>query len=134
MQLQQRKRIFLKLWGWLCLSLNCLIIAILVSEKNPNFLEKGIFISIVAFWLGIVKTHRDKILNDFSKVSLGIQYLCTYIITAGMAVKASNYLMSFVPIIVLASVSIVEMMIFCSILWFRAIQHFVVHFIGINNK
>lgn len=134
MKFQQRKQIFLKLWGWICLSLNCLIVATFLSDKNAKFLGVGIIISIAMLGYGVIKTYRDKIMHDFSGVSLAIQYVCTYIITLIMSLKASDYLASLIPIKTLAIASLLEMIVFLAIIWFRFIKRIIFSFIGINRK
>lgn len=127
MKIQQKKRIIQKLWGWICLSINCLIISIFISKEVADFLSKGILLSVSIICYGVAKTQADKIKDDLSGTSVVIEYICLCLITLLSAIKVSDYLSSFSVLIVLAMSSFLELLIFLFITYWHTIRRFLFH-------
>lgn len=124
MKFQQKKSIILKLWGYVCLAINCFIISIFLAEKVSGFLGSGGILSILIIGYGAVKTQADKAKNDLSGTSVAIEYICVYLLTFLAAFKVMSYLSSFSLLIVLAISSLIEFIIFLFITYYHTIRHF----------
>lgn len=111
MKHQQKRRILQKLWGWICLSVNCMVATLFLAHTDKEFLVSGAALSISTICYGFVKTYRDKSKDDLSGVSVAIQYICIYIITLVIALKLSDYLSSFSPLIYLSVISLIELLV-----------------------
>ena len=112
MQKQQKKRIIQKIWGWICLSINCLVMSLHLTGQYAEFLKYGILLSILTISYGVIKTHMDKLKGDMSVASIVIEYVCVYIITFLAGFKLANYLPSVSVLISLIITSLVEMLLF----------------------
>ena len=124
MKMQQKKRIVQKLWGWFCLSINCLIMTLLLREKFADYLTSGILLSLSIFGYGVVKTQLDKSKNDLSGVSVAIEYICIYLITFLSAFKITALLSTVRLLPWLTIVSLIELLIFLLITYWHPIQKF----------
>ena len=124
MKNKQRKQTIQKLWGWICLSVNCLVVALHLSGQ---FLVGGILLSVLTACYGVIKTHLDKVKGDISVAAIAIEYVCVYIITFLLGLKVASSLASVSVLIVLAIVSLAEMLIFIFITYWRAICRFFCH-------
>ncbi len=112
MQKQQKKRIIQKIWGWICLSINCLVMSLHLTGQYAEFLKYGILLSILTISYGVIKTHMDKLKGDMSVASIVIEYVCVYIITFLAGFKLANYLPSVSVLTSLIITSLVEMLLF----------------------
>lgn len=124
MKMQQKKRIVQKLWGWFCLSINCLIMTLLLREKFADYLTSGILLSLSIFGYGVAKTQLDKSKNDLSGVSVAIEYICIYLITFLSAFKITALLSTVRLLPWLTIVSLIELLIFLLITYWHPIQKF----------
>lgn len=122
MKFQQRKRVIQKLWGWISLSINCLVITTFLQEKITGLLTKGILLSVLILCYGVVKTRADKRKDDLSGVSVLIEYICVYIITFLSAFKVIVYLSSISLLLALTITSVIELLVFLFITYWRTIQ------------
>ena len=122
MKYQQKKQIIQKLWGWGCLSINCLVVSIYLSESHTQLPNGGILLSVLPLCYGAIKTQMDKLKGDTSIATVIIQYVCVYIITFLLGFKTSSYLSSFSVLIALIIVSIVEILIFILITYWHTIR------------
>ena len=127
MKNKQRKRTIQKLWGWICLSVNCLVVALHLSGQYAELWVGGILLSVLTASYGVIKTHLDKAKGDISVAAIAIEYACVYIITFLLGLKAASSLASVSVLIVLAIVSLAEMLIFIFITYWRAICRFFCH-------
>ena len=112
MQKQQKKRIIQKIWGWICLSINCLVMSLHLTGQYTEFLKYGILLSILTIFYGTIKTQMDKLKGDTSVTSIVIEYVCVYIITFLAGFKLTNYLPSASVLISLIIASLAEMLLF----------------------
>ena len=126
MQYQQKKRIILKLWGWICLAANCLIMALHLAEQRAEFLIPGIFLAISAVGYGAIKTKLDKLKGDTSTTSIVVEYVCVYLLTFIMGFKLSDYLTSASVLISLMLSSLGEMLVFVLLAYWRSVCRFFV--------
>ena len=124
MRFHQKKRIIQKLWGYVCLAINCFIISIFLTEQVSNFLGSGGILSILIIGYGAVRARVDKVTNDLSGTSVAIEYICAYILTFLAAFEVLPYLSSFSLFIVLAISSLVEFIIFLFITYYHTIRRF----------
>lgn len=124
MRFHQKKRIIQKLWGYVCLAINCFIISIFLTEQVSNFLGSGGILSILIIGYGVVRARVDKVTNDLSGTSVAIEYICVYILTFLAAFEVLPYLSSFSLFIVLAISSLVEFIIFLFITYYHTIRRF----------
>lgn len=131
MRNQQKKRVILKLWGWICLALNCLVGFLHLAEHRAEFLNLGIFLAMLTICYGVIKTNLDRLKGDTSITSIVIEYVCVYLLTYVMAFKLAEYLTSALVLISLTISSLVEMLVFMLIAYWRSIYHF---FVKANKK
>lgn len=121
---QQKKRIIQKLWGWVCLSINCLVVTLYLSGQRAELLNGGILLSVLTICYGAIKTQMDKLKGDTSVATVAIEYICVYIITFLLGFKMASYLSSVSVLITLVVVSLAEMLIFLFITYWYAIRRF----------
>lgn len=124
MQNQQKKRVIQKLWGWLCLSANCIVMTLHLAEQHAEFLKGGVILSILTICYGAIKTQMDKLKGDTSVASVVIEYVCVYIITFLIGFKMATYLSTVSVLISLIIASLVEMILFLFLTYWRAICRF----------
>ena len=122
MKYQQKKQIIQKLWGWGCLSINCLVVSIYLSESHTQLPNGGILLSVLPLCYGALKTQRDKLKGDTSIATIVIEYVCVYIITFLLGFKLASHLCSVSVLIALIIVSLVEILIFLLITYWHAIR------------
>lgn len=119
MRIQQKKRIIIKLWGWGCLSINCLVVSLYLAGQHSELLNGGILFAILTVGYGVLKTQLDKIKGDTSVATIIIQYICVYIITFVLGFKASSYLSSDHVLFALVVTSLAEMLVLlCITYWY----------------
>ena len=121
---QQKKRIIQKLWGWVCLSINCLVVSLYLSGQHAELLNSGILLSVLIICYGAIKTQMDKLKGDTSIATVAIEYVCVYIITVLLGFKIAFYLSSDSVLITLVVVSLAEMVMFLFITYWHAIRRF----------
>lgn len=121
---QQKKRILQKLWGWICLSINCIIMAIFLTHKFDDLRRAAIGLSVVIICYGIMKTIVDKNKNDLSGASVAIEYICVFILTFLSAFKVLEYLPSISLLITLVLSSVAELLVFLLITYWYVIRRF----------
>lgn len=119
---QQKKRMIQKLWGWVCLSINCLVASLHLTGQRPELLGGGILLSVLTICYGAIKTQMDKLKGDTSVVTVVIEYICVYIITFLAGFKMASYLSDVSVLIALVIASLVEMLIFLFITYWNAIR------------
>lgn len=124
MKVQQKKRAVQKLWGWACLSINCLIIALFLGEKVADYLTRGGLLSLVILCYGVIKTCSDMSKDNLSGTSVLVEYVCVYILTFLSAVKVVTYLSSIALLLWLVVVSLVELFVFLLITYWHTIRNF----------
>lgn len=124
MQNQQKKRIIQKLWGWICLSVNCFVMSFHLTGQHAEFLKGGILLSLLTICYGAIKTQMDKLKGDTSVASIVIEYVCVYIITFLIGFKLATYLPSVSVLISLIIASLAEMFLFLLFTYWRAICRF----------
>lgn len=122
MKYQHKKRIIQKLWGWICMAFNCMIITIFLADKVTDFLNKGILLSFLIILYGIGKLQADKAKNDRSGISVVIEYICIFAITLLCAFRVSDYLSSLSVLIVSAISCSVEFVVFLLITYWHTIR------------
>jgi len=122
MKMQHKKRIAQKLWGWFCLSINCLIMVLFLGEKFADYLIGGVLLSILIFCYGVVKTQNEKNKDDLSGVSVAIEYICIYLITFLSAFKLTAHFSITALLPWLTILSLVELFIFLLITYWRTVQ------------
>lgn len=122
MQNQEKKQTIQKLWGWGCLSVNCLVVSIYLSQSYTQLPNGGILLSVLPLCYGALKTQRDKRKGDTSIAMIVIEYVCVYIITFLLGFKVASHLCSVAVLIALIIVSLVEMLIFLVITYWYAIH------------
>ena len=122
MKYQHKKRIIQKLWGWICLAVNCMIISIFLAEKVADFLNKGMLLSILIVLYGISKLQADKAKSDLSGTSVVIEYICIFVITLLCAFRVSDDLSSLSVLIVSAISCSVEFAVFLLITYWHTIR------------
>ena len=121
---QQKKRVLQKLWGWACLSINCLVVSLYLSGQHAELLNGGILLCALPVCYGILKTQMDKRKGDISVAAVAIEYICVYIITFLLGFKTASYLSSVSVLIALAVASLAEMLVFLCITYWYAIRRF----------
>ena len=119
----KKKRIIQKLWGWVCLSINCLIITLFLGEKVIGYPLVGILLSLSFLCSGAAKTLSDKNKNDLSGGSVAIEYVCIYIITFLAAFKITEYLESAALLLLLIIVSLGELTVFVFVTYWNIIRN-----------
>ena len=124
MQNQQKKRTIQKLWGWICLSVNCLVMSIHLTGQYAEFLKVGILLSLLIISYGAIKTQMDKQKGDTSVTSIVIEYVCVYIITFLMGIKLATNLPSVSVMISLIIATLAEMLLFLFFTYWRTICRF----------
>ena len=124
MQNQQKKRTTQKLWGWICLSINCIVVSMHLAGQHAEFLNRGILFSVLIICYGAMKTQLDKIKDDTAVVSIAIEYVCVYILTFLSGFKIADYLSSFSVLIALVITSLAELLIFLFITYRYAVRRF----------
>ena len=124
MQKQQKKRIIQKLWGWICLSVNCFVMTLHLAGQHTEFLYGGILLFVLTIFYGVIKTQMDKLKGDTSIASIVIEYVCVYVITFLVGLKMADHLSSVSVLISLTIASITEILIFLLLTYWRAICHF----------
>lgn len=124
MQNRQKRQIIQKLWGWICLSVNCFVMTLHLAEQHAEFLKGGILLSLLTICYGAIKTQMDKLKGDTSVTSVVIEYVCVYIITFLIGFKLATYLSSVSVLIWLIIASLVEMIVFLLFTYWRAICRF----------
>lgn len=122
MQMLKKKRILLKLWGWISLSVNLLIISLYVLEQNAKFPHSAIVLCVIPICYGAIKTYVDKGKGDISVASIVIEYICVYIITFLLALKMLSYLSSLAVLIALLIAFVAEMLVFLLIAYWHTIK------------
>ena len=133
MQTQQKKRMLQKLWGWICLSINCLVVALHLTGQRAELLSSGIFFSVMPICYGVIKTQMDKRKGDTSVISVAIEYVCVYIITFLLGFKMVSYLSSVSVMIALLIASVAEMLVFLLITYWHTIRRFFLQKTGQNR-
>lgn len=124
MQYQQRKRIVQKLWGWICLSANCLVASLYLVGQHPELLGGGVLLSVLTVCYGAIKTHMDRLKGDASIASIVMEYVCVYVITFLLGVKVVSYRSSISVLVALVFASIAEMLVFLLITYWHTIRRF----------
>lgn len=124
MQNKQKKRLLQKLWGWICLSINCLVVSLHLIGQNAELLTCGILLSILTVCYGVIKTQTDKLKGDISVASVVIEYICIYIITFLGGYKVAAYIPSVSVLIALVIATVVEILILFFIANLGKIQRF----------
>ena len=104
------------------MTINCVIISVFLAEKDTDFVNKGIFLSVLIIAYGISKIQADKTKNDLSGVSVAIEYICIYVITLLCAFRVAFLLSSLSVLIVCAISCLVEFMIFLLVTYWRIIR------------
>lgn len=123
MQSKQKKRMIQKLWGWICLAINCLVISLHLTGQHGELLG-GILLAILTICYGVIKTRLDKLKGDISVASVAIEYICIYIITFLAGAKVASYILSVSVLISLVIATIGEILIFIFITYQGNIRHF----------
>ena len=124
MQGKQKKRMIQKLWGWICMAINCFVVSLYLTDQHAEALGGGIFLAILTICYGVIKTHLDKLKGDTSLVSVTIEYICVYIITFLVGFKVASYIPSVSVLISLVIATIVEILIFFLITYQGNIRRF----------
>ena len=125
MQHQKRKRIIQKLWGWICLAINCVILTVYLAEQRAELLGGGILSAVLIVCYGAMKTQMDKTKGDMSITSVVIEYGCVYIITFLAGLKVGYDLPSVSVLVALAIASVAELLVLLSVNYWDAIHRFV---------
>ena len=121
MQNKQKKRLIQKLWGWICLSINCLVVSLHLIGENAELLTGGVLLSVLTIGYGVIKTQTDKLKGDISFAS---EYICIYIITFLGGYKVAAYIPSVSVLIALVIATIVEILILFLITYLGKIRRF----------
>ena len=124
MRNQQKNRIIQKLWGWICLSVNCLVMSLHLAEQQVVLFKCGILFSVLTVCYGAIKTQMDKLKGDTAVTSVVIEYVCVYIITFLLGFKIASTLSSASVLIALLIVSLAEMLVFFFITYRHVICRF----------
>ena len=124
MKNQRKKQTSQKLWGWGCLSINCIVISIYLSDSHPELLKGSVLLSVLVFCYGVIKTQMDKLKGDTSIATIAMEYICVFILTFVLGFKTAFHLSSVSVLIALLVVSFVEMLIFLLITYWHAIRRF----------
>ena len=124
MKSQQKKRIFQKLWGWICLSINCLVVSLHLTRQYTELRNVSIFLSVSPICYGAIKTQLDKLKGDTSVVTIAIEYICVYIVTFLLGFKIASYLSSVSVLIALVIVFFAEMSVFFTVTYWHVIHRF----------
>lgn len=125
MKIQQKQRIIQKLWGWICLAINILIITFFLSKKIVNFLCTGLLISVAIICYGFAKTLADRFKDNLSGTSVMIQYICMYVLTFLSVFRVSEYITSVSVLIVLVISCVLEFLVFLFITYWHVIRRFI---------
>ena len=120
----KKTRVLQKLWGWVCLSINCIVLILQLAERVESSLGIGILISVSVLCYGVIKTLNDKQKDDLSVVSVLIEYICVYLITFMSAFKVAEYILSTDILIFLAIASLAELLVLWCITYRYAIRNF----------
>ena len=131
---QQKKRIFQKLWAWICLSINILVAFLYLARQYANSINRGIILSVLTACSGVLRAQLYKLTDDTSVTSVVIKYVCLFIITFLLGFKTASYLSSFSVLIALAIASFAEILVFFIITYWHAIRHLFVHSKQKNKK
>ena len=118
----QKRRIIQKLWGWICLSINCLVMSLYLAGQHTQLLSGGILLSVLTICYGALKTQMDKLKGDTSVITVVIAYVCVYIITFLAGFKVASYLSDASVLNALVIASLAEMLIFLFITYWNAIR------------
>ena len=124
MQSKQKKRMIQKLWGWICLAINCLVMSLHLTGQHGELLGGGILLAILTICYGVIKTQLDKLKGDISVASVAIEYICIYLITFLAGAKVASYILSVSVLISLVIATIVEILIFIFITYQGNIRRF----------
>lgn len=108
----KKKRIIQKLWGWISLAINCLVLSVHLTDQYAELLGGCILLTILTIGYGVIKTQMDKLKGDISVASIAIEYICIYIITFLAGFKVTSYIPSVSVLIALVIATIVEILIF----------------------
>ena len=125
MQHQKRKRIIQKLWGWICLAINCVIMTVYLAEQRAELLGGGILFAVLIICYGAVKTQMDKTKEDMSITSVVIEYGCVYMITFLAGFKVAYDLPSVSVLVALVIASAAELLVLFCINYWNAIHRFI---------
>ena len=125
MQHQKRKRIIQKLWGWICLAINCVIMTVYLAEQRAELLGGGILFAVLIICYGAVKTQMDKTKEDMSITSVVIEYGCVYMITFLAGFKVGYDLPSVSVLVALVIASVAELLVLFCINYWNAIHRFI---------
>ena len=121
---QRKKRILQKLWGWICLSINCLVVSFHLTGQYEELRNVAIFLSASPVCYGALKTQIDKVKGDMSVVTVVIEYICVYIITFVLGFKIASDLASISVLITWVIVAFVEILIFLIITYWSFLRGF----------
>lgn len=121
---QKKKRIILKLWGWISLGVNCLVMFLHLAKERAEFLIPGIFLAISTIGYGIMKTKLDKRKGDISITPIVIEYVCVYLLTFIMGFKLADELISASVLISLMIASLIEMLLVLLFTYWRPVYRF----------
>ena len=124
MQREQKKRMIQKLWGWICVAINSLVMSLHLAGQHAELLNGGIVLSVLTILYGVIKTQADKRKGDLSVASIVIEYVCVYIITFLAGLKVMTHISSVSVLISLTIASIAEMLFFLLLTDWRAICRF----------
>ena len=119
----QKKRNMQKLWGWICLSINFLIVSLHLTNQDKKLLYGGILLSVLTICYGTIKTQMDKLKGDTAYVTIVIEYVCVYIITFLLGIKIASYILSVSVLIALVIASLTEILILVLIIYWQTIRH-----------
>ena len=122
MKTLNKKRFLQKLWGWICLSINLLIIYIYMLEVNTEFPRFTVFLCVMPICYGTIKTYVDISKGDTSIAPIVIEYICVYILTFLIAFKIMPDLSSLSVFIVLLIAFVTEMLVFLLITYWYIIR------------
>ena len=124
MMMNQKKRILQKLWGWTCLSINCLAVSFHLTGQYEELRKVAILLSLSPVCYGVFKTQMDKVKGDMSVVTVVIEYVCVYIITFVLGFKMASDLSSVSVLITLVIVSFLEILIFLIVNYWNYLRVF----------
>lgn len=126
MNIKLRKRIFQKLWGWISLSINFILISFFLGGKSVDLLIKGLILSVLTICYGISRTLADKYKNALSVDSVLVEYVGVFILTLLFCYAASTYLNSKLLIIVLAISFVFEVLVLLLITFWYPFKRFLI--------
>ena len=124
MNAYQKKRILQKLWGWLCLSINCLIFTLYLANNIPQCPGIIVLLPLLVFNYGLGKTGSDIYKNDLTGISVAIEYIGICITTLVAIIKISSYLLSTSLIILSTIFAFIECLVFLLITYWYRISRF----------